>query len=111
MSTVRELVEADFEQTVFKSGVPVFVDFYGDHCAPCTQMEPAIQDLAREYEGEVEVYKVNRDKSPLVFEKLGIRGIPMFALYKDSEQLVSFSGVQSRSVLFSAIDEALDAAR
>ena len=51
--------DANFEEEVLKSEIPVLVDFYADWCGPCKMMAPMIDDLAKEYEGKWKIGKCN----------------------------------------------------
>ena len=56
-----KITDANFEQEVLKSELPVLVDFYADWCGPCKMMAPIVADLAGAYEGKCKVGKCNID--------------------------------------------------
>ena len=64
--------EQEFEAEVLRSELPVLVDFFGDWCQPCKQMDPEIAELEREVEGKAKVVKVDIDQSPRLAQMLRI---------------------------------------
>lgn len=65
-------------QWVYKGDKPCLVDFYADWCGPCRITSPILEELAREYKGKVNIYKVNVDKEKELSQVFGISGIPAF---------------------------------
>jgi thioredoxin len=55
---------------------PVIIDFYADWCPPCRQLSPLVEEIAKEYEGKIVVYKVNTDKEKALAQSLGITSLP-----------------------------------
>jgi thioredoxin 2 len=74
--------EADLEQTLKRSSVPVLVDFYADWCRPCKMMAPTLDDFTRQHAGEILVLKLDTDASPAVSARFGIRGIPTIIVFQ-----------------------------
>ncbi|MFN8255623.1 MAG: thioredoxin [Bacteroidales bacterium] len=60
----------------FQGDKPVIIDFYADWCKPCKALSPKIEEIAKEYEGKITVYKVNTDKEKDLAQSLGIRSLP-----------------------------------
>lgn len=63
---------------VYEGDKPCIIDFYADWCGPCKQAAPVLEELAKEYEGEIYIYKINTDKERELAGAFGIRGIPAF---------------------------------
>ena len=55
---------------------PCIIDFYADWCAPCRQMSPLLEEIAKKYEGKLVVYKVDTDKERLLSQNMGISSLP-----------------------------------
>lgn len=68
----------------FKGDKPCLVDFYADWCAPCRITSPILEDLAKEYKGQINVYKVDIEKEKKLASVFGVRSIPTF-LYCPTE--------------------------
>ena len=60
----------------FEGNKPCIIDFYADWCGPCKIVAPILEDLASEYEGKLDVYKVDTEKETELASAFGIRSIP-----------------------------------
>lgn len=70
---------ADYEQSPewkFLGSRPALIDFYASWCGPCKMLSPVIDELAEEYQGKVDIYKVNVDDEEELSALFGIRTIP-----------------------------------
>jgi thioredoxin len=91
--------EGHFDSTVIQSKVPVIVDFYADWCAPCRQMAPILDDIARENAGKLIVAKVDTDKAPQISQRYNIRSIPYFARFENGKIAKDVVGAVGRAGL------------
>ena len=57
-------------------GKPVFLNFWATWCPPCKVIAPILDDLAKEYKGQIYIYKVDVDKEPQLASAFGIQSIP-----------------------------------
>ncbi|MCX7696490.1 MAG: thioredoxin [Bacteroidales bacterium] len=60
----------------FEGDLPCIVDFYADWCAPCRMVSPILEELAKEYEGKIRIYKVNTEEQQELAYVFGIQSIP-----------------------------------
>lgn len=77
--------DADFDQLVINSDVPVLVDFWAEWCGPCRMMAPTVDAVADTYQGRVKVGKLNVDHNGGTAMRYNIRGIPTLLLFKGGQ--------------------------
>ncbi len=99
--------EKKFFERLHNSHNPVVVDFWASWCGPCKLIEPGLSKLEKEYEGKVEVWKVNADEQPEVLRKLKIYGIPTLIGFKDGQEVVRQTGAAHYSALARIFEAAL----
>lgn len=94
-----KFTEANFEEEVLKSEIPVLVDFYADWCGPCKMMAPVVEELAESYNGKIKVGKCNIDDEMGIAQKYRVMSIPTFILFKDGEAVDVSVGAMSKKEL------------
>lgn len=104
---VLELTDGNFEAEALNSELPVLVDFWAEWCMPCKMIAPIVEELAVEYADKLKVGSVDCDSNRDVPLKYGISAIPTLILLKDGEILKKFVGLQQKTDLKAALDEAL----
>lgn len=82
-----------------KSGKPFVLDFYANWCGPCQVLLPTVEKLSKEYEGKVEILKVNVDQQRDLAAKFKVRSIPAVFFLQDNKILDSLNGVASETLL------------
>jgi thioredoxin len=60
----------------FEGELPCIIDFYADWCQPCKIISPILEELAEEYKGKINIYKVNTEAETELAAAFGIRSIP-----------------------------------
>jgi len=70
------VTDAEFEQVVLKSSLPVVVDFWAPWCGPCKMVAPVLDKIALEMAGKLVIAKVNTDENQAWAGQFGVRGIP-----------------------------------
>ena len=76
--------EKNQSEWVYEGDLPALIDFYADWCGPCRMAAPVLEELAKEYEGKIHIYKVDTEKERELAGVFGIRSIPAF-LYVPTE--------------------------
>lgn len=67
---------ADNKDWKFEGDKPAVIDFYADWCGPCKMVAPILEELADEYAGKVDIYKVDTEAQREVSAVFGIQSIP-----------------------------------
>jgi len=94
-----EITDSNFDETVIKSDVPVVVDFWAEWCKPCLQIAPSLEELAKEYKGNIKIVKLNIDKNPEIPTQLGVRSIPALFLYNRGKIISTKTGSYPKNIL------------
>ncbi len=101
------LSDDTFDAEIGNSDLPFLVDFWAPWCAPCHIVSPAVEELARDYEGRIKVGKMNVDENPLIPGRFGIRSIPTLLLFKDGQVADKVIGAVPKETLEDLIKRAL----
>ena len=104
---VIELTDADFDEVVHSSDMPVLIDFWAPWCGPCRMMAPIIEEIAKESSGKAKVCKLNTDEARDSAVEFGINAIPTLILFKDGQVKKKWVGLTSKKNITTAIDELL----
>ncbi len=104
---VAKLTDANFDEEVVNSKIPVLVDFWAEWCMPCKMIAPIIDELSGEYADKVRFGKVNIDSDRQAAMKFGIQAIPTLLLFKDGKVVNKFVGLKSKNDLKKQIDAVL----
>ena len=96
----KEINDGNFEQEILNSKAPVLVDFWAPWCGPCKQLGPIVDELSKDMEGKVAVYKCNIDENPEAPSKYAVRGIPTLMIFKDGKLVNSKVGSLPKSALY-----------
>ena len=91
-----EFTDANFQEKVIASDKLSIVDFWAEWCGPCRAIAPVIDELSKEYEGQVNIGKVNVDTNPQVSMDYGITSIPAILFIKDGKVIDKLIGSQPK---------------
>ena len=104
---IKTISEATFDKDVLKSNKPVLVDLWAPWCGPCVAMEPTIKELASQFDGKVDVAKLNVDDNPTLAQSLDVMSIPTLMLFKGGKPVERIVGLTSKDKLAGAMTAAL----
>lgn len=107
MSGVLSVEEANFDEEVLKSSLPVLVDYWAEWCAPCRMIGPIVDDLSKEYEGKAKIFKLDVDKAPGIAVRYAVTSIPTLIIYKDGQPVEKTVGAISKNKIKGMIDSVL----
>ncbi len=94
-----EFTDANFQEEVLNNDTLTVVDFWAEWCGPCRAIGPVIEELAKDYEGQVKVGKLNVDQNSNVSIEYGITSIPAILFIKNGEVVDKQIGAVPKSVL------------
>jgi len=91
----------------FAGELPSIVDFYADWCGPCRMLSPVLEEISREYQGKINIYKVDTEKHPELAALFRVRGIPTLIFIPMDDKPTTSSGFLSKEVLRNIIQDVL----
>ena len=107
MQEVQEINDLNFEEKVIESDRPVLVDFWAPWCGPCQMISPMLDKIAAEFDGEVDVYKMNIDENNKIPGGLGVRSIPYLVTFKQGELIDTIVGAPDPQKLVDMLENLL----
>lgn len=99
------ITDANFNEIVSNSTLPVLLDFYAEWCGPCKIIGPIINELAEEYEGRALVAKVNTETNPGLSQHFKIKSIPTLLVIHQNKIQERFSGLIPKPNLEEILDD------
>lgn len=114
---MEQLTKATFQQKIFDyekntewnfaGRLPAIVDFYADWCGPCKMVAPILKELADEYKGKVDIYKVDTEQEQELAGVFGIRSIPSILFIPKTGKPQMAMGALPKEAFIEAIDSVL----
>lgn len=94
-----------FASQVEQNAELTLVDFYADWCGPCKMIAPVLEELADDFDGKVNIVKLNADNHPEVLQKYGVRGLPTLMMFQDGAPVGTAVGAQPASAIRTFIEQ------
>ena len=95
------------KEWVVEGKVPAIIDFYADWCGPCKMIAPILEELSNEYEGKINIYKVDTEAEQELAAAFAIRSIPSMLFIPMNEQPQMSNGALPKQELQKLIQEVL----
>jgi len=102
-----EVKDSNFKEQVLDNDKLVLVDFWAEWCGPCRTLGPIIDEIGEEYNGKLDIAKVDIDQNQDYAAKYGIRNIPTVLLFKNGEIVDKHVGVAPKKKYTDSIDDHL----
>src|SRR5574341_885361 len=93
------VTDGSFESDVLDASTPVLVDFWAEWCGPCKMIAPIVEEIARQYEGQLAGAKLDADENPNTMQAFQIMGIPTLILFKDGAAVERITGYMPKERL------------
>ena len=99
------ITDNNFENDVINSEQLVLIDFWAEWCGPCKQLSPILDEVSRDMEGKMQIFKMNIDDNPETPTKYGVRSIPTLMLFKKGEVVSTKIGAVTKTAMLDWIKE------
>jgi len=105
--TITHVSDDSFDEDVLGAEGPVLVDFWAAWCGPCKMIAPVLDELSKEYEGQIKICKMDVDANKETPSKFNIRGIPTLMIFKSGNAEGTKVGALSKPQLKEFIEASL----
>jgi thioredoxin len=95
------------KEWAFEGKLPCIIDFYADWCQPCKMVAPILEELAEEYKGQINIYKIDTEDQQELAAAFGIRSIPSMLFCPKDGQPQMAQGALPKETLKDAINKVL----
>ena len=96
MDEIIHVNEADFQNEVLESELPVLVDFTAIWCGPCKTLDHVVAKLEKDWEGQVKIVKLDIDNNPNIAVQYSVMGVPTLMLFINGKEVHRLVGYQSK---------------
>lgn len=100
-----QITDANFNEIIGNTKMPILLDFYADWCGPCKVLGPIIDELAEEYEGRALVAKINTQVNPGLSQHFKIKSIPTMIIINNGQLAERFQGLIPKPNLEEILEE------
>ncbi len=108
MGSIPEIDDETFELKVLQADLPVLVDFGAEWCHPCKQLDPIVEELAEEWVGKIEVFKLDVDSNVHTTMNYGVMGVPSLILFINGEPVERMTGLVPKKRILEVVESHLD---
>ena len=95
------------QQWIFEGTKPCLIDFYADWCGPCKMVAPVLEELSKEYNGKLDIFKVNTEIEQEIASVFGIQSIPSLLFVPTDGQPQMAMGALPKDTFVKAIKDVL----
>lgn len=103
MSKLDNATDANFDDEVLQSEIPVLVDFWAEWCGPCKMIAPIVEEIANEYGDQIKVMKLDVDDNQTIAMNYGVMGIPTLILFKGGQAAERITGFMPKERLMTKL--------
>ena len=103
MAKPIEVTDKTFREMVLEAGLPTIVDFWAVWCGPCKMIAPVLEEIANEYDGQLQVTKLDVDHNNESAMQYGVMSIPTLILFKNGQPVERIVGFMPKEKLLSRL--------
>ena len=104
---IKQELSKESGELKFLGKKPVLVDFYSTWCGPCKMLEPVLEELDKEYDGKIDIYKLNTEEEMETAAAFGIMSVPTLLFIPISDKPSMSPGAPTKEMLKELIDQKL----
>jgi thioredoxin 1 len=101
------VTDANFAETVLAAELPFVVDFWAEWCPPCRPMAQVLAELAGEFDGRLQIGKLNADENPEATRAYRVLSMPTLLFFSGGVVTGTLVGARPKSILRSALASAV----
>ncbi|MFW2404475.1 MAG: thioredoxin TrxA [Gammaproteobacteria bacterium] len=105
--SIITITNENFESDVLKSDTAVLVDFWAEWCGPCKMIAPILEQVSDEYEGRLNIAKIDVEENQNLAMQYGVRSIPTLMLFKGGVVEAQHVGMLSKEQLSQLLEDKL----
>lgn len=103
----ERITNADFDEKVIESDIPVLTEFYSDSCIPCKMLSPVLSQLESELDGQVRVFKINVGYEQELIDRFEVQASPTLIFFKNGEEVTRLRGAVKKADILAELDKLL----
>jgi len=104
MPELKYVTSDTFQADVLDETLPVLLDFTATWCGPCKMLAPVMEELAEEWEGKVQVYKIDVDQSQDLAMKYQVMSVPTVMIFADGEEKERLVGFRPKKRIIKKVE-------
>ncbi len=94
------VTDANFEETVLRSSLPILLDCWATWCSACATLSPVLETMARDFKGRFRVAKLNVEANPMLTAKYDLRSLPTLLIFDKGQLKDMLVGALPKEVIF-----------
>jgi thioredoxin 1 len=103
MTAPFPVTDQNFQEKVLNSDIITITDFWATWCAPCLLIAPVLEEIAKDYDGQVQIAKLDVDHNPQTAMAFGVMSIPTLIIFKNGQPLDRIVGYMPKDRLLNRI--------